>query len=130
MMSMSEMKVVDFVAAPPAGNSDVFKLQHTFESFNSVRKKVRYADKRYLCSTENQDKLAHELGVDRFMVEDVIDVLLDREISLDFADFIDRGFWTRGRQVPRFGIPWGSIVFYDVARNVELLVRHAGSFVV
>lgn len=127
---MDKLRVVDFVAAMPTTNSEVVKLRNILGSFDSLRRRVRSAEKLFLCNTENQDRLAEEQGVDRFMVEDLIAVLLDPETSLDFADFIDQGFWTRGRYLPRFGIPWGSVVFCDANRSVELLVRHAGSFAV
>ena len=129
-MSLSERKVVDFVASQPARNSDVVKLQHAIESFDSVRRRVKSAENLFFCKTENQVLLAHEIGVDSFMVEDVVGALFDGEISEEFADFIDHGFWTCGRQVPRFGIPWGNLVFYDESKTVELLVRHGGSFLV
>lgn len=122
------MKVIDFVASQPAEDSAKEKLKHTLEVFRSVADKVKTVGASVFITRETQDRLADEVGADRFMVEDVVSTLIQQTPPI-FTEFIGGGFWTLGRHAPRWGTPWGGLIFYDARKSVELLVRYGGSFI-
>lgn len=121
------MKVVDFVAALPMGHLDLQRLRRTLEVFRLVENEIRNAGVLPL-TREDQDELAKRIGTDRFMVEDMATALFAQDASI-FKEFIGEGFWTFGRRSPRYGIPWGNLVFFDSIGSVQLLVRYEGSFI-
>jgi hypothetical protein len=121
------MKVIEFEAVKPASDSELEKLQLTLKLFDTIRKKVMNLDKSPVLTREAQEDIATEFGSDRFMVEDIIGVLLDQTSPI-FPEYRASGFWTFGRQTPRFGTPWGTLVFDDTRKTIELMVRYGGSF--
>lgn len=122
------MKVIDFEASQPMKESEIRRLQRTLEIFHAVRDEVHTIGRAFLLTRENQDELANRVMADRFMIEDVVLVLLNQTAPI-FSEFMGQGFWTLGRKVPRFGTPWGDLSFYNLGERVELLVRCGGSFV-
>jgi hypothetical protein len=122
------MKVIDFEASQPMKESEIQKLQRTLEIFHFVRDEVHTIGEAFLLTRENQDELANRVMADRFMVEDVVLALLHQTAPI-FSEFMEQGFWTLGREAPRFGTPWSTLSFYDIGEQVELLVRCGGSFV-
>lgn len=121
------MEVVDFVASLPETPQGVQKLRRTLELFDSVRERIVSTDMSTWVTREQQDNLATELGADRFMVEDLARAI-HKQTSPIFTDYVEHGFWTLGRQSPRFGTPWGGLTFNDINKSIDLLVRYDGSF--
>jgi hypothetical protein len=121
------VKIIEFEANRPANNSDFEKLKRTMKSFNGVREKVVSAYESLPLSHEAQEEIANEFESDRFAVEDVITVVLE-QASPVFPEYRAKGFWTFGRQSPRFGTPWGTLLFDDIHKTIELMIRYGGSF--
>jgi|ERR1043166_102855 hypothetical protein len=121
------MTVIEFEANLPDSSSDFEKLKRTMKSFDGVREKIMNLSRPFPLSLETQEHIANEFGSDRFAVEDILRVLLDQTTPI-FPEYRARGFWTLGRCSPRFGTPWGTLVFDENSKTIQLMLRYGGSF--
>jgi hypothetical protein len=122
---MLNMTAVPFIGTPPNDEAALIAVRATFGRFDRVKNNLLNVDLKHFSQLE-KDKLAEGCEVDRFLVDDIIDVL-DGSVKAFLDPRASGVFWTFGRQSPRWGMPWASITL-DGTGACYLNIRWGGTF--
>jgi hypothetical protein len=119
------MVTISFIGTLPKDGAALAAVRSTFARFTRIKNYLLESGFKGLPDFK-KNELAHEFDVDRFLIEDIVDVL-DGSVPSFIDPHTPDVFWTFGRHSPRWGMPWGSLTLDDTG-FCHLNIRWGGSF--